>query len=511
MWTKYHNRIAWFLTAVLVVGTAGLTYFNAFPVRTVQASTQNRTPTSDENNTGSFTTSPLWSKMNDASDATLIVGVNNTGGHASFGFTAFSVPAGAIISKLSIHYRCRSTTTSTAQICASNIKVGGTYYGSGDTAGGDAGSGAPSSAGAISDRTFDFTTNPKTGLSWTIAEINGTDVTNPLQAFGVGSNDYNPDVNFYDVDATVTYSSPPTVALNTPADAATGQSTTPTLNFTGTDADSDTLEYNVQIGTDNAFTSTSYTVTDTYTGDNGTSRSFGDTTFIGAGQTIVPGSSYSLGKIEFNLSKHGSPVDNLYVEVADALNGTVLGTSSNIAGSSLTTFSTRGYITFTFSTPIALTSGATYWVRLIRTGSLDASNYYDMWGDGTYANGNVILSNAGTWQNAGGDGNFKTYAYNAGSLLLNKFSASDTGFTAGHPFASGAAKDFTVQAGDALTSGLTYYWRVAAIDPSGSNTYGAWSSTRSFTVGAVSTTDTNTHVYINTPSVILNSDKIIFN
>lgn len=42
---------------------------------------------------------------------------------------------------------------------------------------------------------------------------------------------------------------------------------------------------------------------------------------------------------------------------------------------------------------------------------------------------------------------------------------------------------FTVQSGDALSGG-TYYWRARAIDPFGSNTYGAWSATRTFTVTA---------------------------
>jgi hypothetical protein len=52
---------------------------------------------------------------------------------------------------------------------------------------------------------------------------------------------------------TVTKNTPPTTALNTPTDTATGQSLTPTLNFTGTDADGDTIEYEVQIDTVNTF------------------------------------------------------------------------------------------------------------------------------------------------------------------------------------------------------------------------------------------------------------------
>jgi hypothetical protein len=39
----------------------------------------------------------------------------------------------------------------------------------------------------------------------------------------------------------------PTVVLNTPADTATGISTTPTLEFTGTDPGGDDVRYNVQI------------------------------------------------------------------------------------------------------------------------------------------------------------------------------------------------------------------------------------------------------------------------
>ena len=54
---------------------------------------------------------------------------------------------------------------------------------------------------------------------------------------------------------TVTKNTPPTTALNTPTDTATGQSLTPTLNFTGTDPNGDTVEYEVQVDTVNTFDS----------------------------------------------------------------------------------------------------------------------------------------------------------------------------------------------------------------------------------------------------------------
>ena len=50
-----------------------------------------------------------------------------------------------------------------------------------------------------------------------------------------------------------------------------------------------------------------------------------------------------------------------------------------------------------------------------------------------------------------------------------------------HPFDSGDKCDYTVQVADALVTD-TYYWRVSGLDPTGSNTYGAWAATRSFTV-----------------------------
>lgn len=48
------------------------------------------------------------------------------------------------------------------------------------------------------------------------------------------------------------------------------------------------------------------------------------------------------------------------------------------------------------------------------------------------------------------------------------------------PFRQGETIQFSPSS--ALTNGVTYYWRVRAIDPEGSNQWGTWSSTRSFTV-----------------------------
>ena len=73
------------------------------------------------------------------------------------------------------------------------------------------------------------------------------------------------------------------------------------------------------------------------------------------------------------------------------------------------------------------------------------------------------------------------------ATLIDAVSGTDAGFANPDnggdtdPFTSGENIQYTVQAGDTLPDG-TYYWRVRGIDPSGTNTYGAWASTSSFTV-----------------------------
>ncbi len=48
------------------------------------------------------------------------------------------------------------------------------------------------------------------------------------------------------------------------------------------------------------------------------------------------------------------------------------------------------------------------------------------------------------------------------------------------PFNNAQRMRYTIPS--ALTNGVTYYWRVRAIDPNGSNSYGEWSTSQSFTV-----------------------------
>jgi hypothetical protein len=94
------------------------------------------------------------------------------------------------------------------------------------------------------------------------------------------------------------------------------------------------------------------------------------------GQSINPG-TYSIGKIRLFMKKVGSPTDNVQIEIlSGSMTGTVLGTSSAVAGSSLST--TTGWIDFLFSTSVSVTSGTKYYLRITRTGARSTTNYYQI-------------------------------------------------------------------------------------------------------------------------------------
>ena len=71
-----------------------------------------------------------------------------------------------------------------------------------------------------------------------------------------------------------------------------------------------------------------------------------------------------------------------------------------------------------------------------------------------------------------------------GSPALTKTSSNyptDAGW-ASSTFTSNATTTYIIQAGDALTPGTTYWWRVRARDPAGTNTWSSYSEPRSLTV-----------------------------
>jgi len=76
------------------------------------------------------------------------------------------------------------------------------------------------------------------------------------------------------------------------------------------------------------------------------------------------------------------------------------------------------------------------------------------------------------------------------TTLIDALSATDLGFSGTDPYTSAASVSYTVQT--ALTKGgIDYYWRVRAKDPSGSNSWGAWSEIRKMTTEALPPTITS--------------------
>lgn len=278
----------------------------------------------------------------------------------------------------------------------------------------------------------------------------------------------------------------PSVTLNSPADASSDSDTTPTLDFTGTDFETNDIRYNVQIADNSGFldgdTIDSYSESNVDTYWNMSSATVG-----GAGQKIT-GDGRELNTAQFYLDKVGSPTGNMVAKLyADGSlpGGTLHATSDNVAASSV---SAAGLITFTFSTPYTPSAATQYWLT-VEYGSGDASNYIKVGYDNstsTHAGEGAVFF--GSWSALNADVSF--YAKTSDVKVTNSYvSGTDAGFVNPDvggdtdPFNSGENIQFTVQAGDELAIG-TYYWRVRGIDPSGSNTYGEWSSTRSFTITA---------------------------
>lgn len=285
----------------------------------------------------------------------------------------------------------------------------------------------------------------------------------------------------------------PTIALNTP-DATETTDTTPVIEFTGTDAESNDIRYNIQIDTSSSFSS------------GGTIDSFSEANLdndfsLGAGknnkelsQAITIGTSYNLASAKFYLKKFGSPTGNIVAKLY-AVTGTV-GTNAVPTGSALvtsdpidiSTLSTSYALsTFTFS-GYDLTSGD-YAITIEYNGG-DATNYLlvgtKSFGTGSEHAGNMGARNTSTsnWSNVSGA---DLIFYVTASASTDKVSGTDEGFANTvnggdtDPFTSGQKISYTPESALATT---TYYYRVRGIDPSGSNTYGAWSETRSIIISA---------------------------
>jgi hypothetical protein len=340
----------------------------------------------------------------------------------------------------------------------------------------------------------------------------------------------------------------PTTALNSPADSATGVSTTPVLDFTGTDADGNDVRYNVQVAT-SAFVDLTCESLDTNV-SNGTLSDFSTASIspasnkpvlfwfmvknssstdptdpssvVGNGLTWVQvdkivykttgtsrrtlfvyrsmGASPSSGAITVTFGETESGViwgvdqftgadtsgtngsgaivqsltDSDESTTADAME-IALSAFGNPANRAWGVFGDSDQRTFTAGSGFSLVSNTVDATVFSRVASEFSSS----------ADPTVDISLSGVTDNLGG---IAIEIKAATQILIDAVSGTDAGFANPDnggdtdPFNSGENIQYTVQS--ALANSTVYYWRVRGIDPSGSNSYGAWSTARSFTVTA---------------------------
>src|SRR3990172_2272478 len=131
-------------------------------------------------------------------------------------------------------------------------------------------------------------------------------------------------------------------------------------------------------------------------------------------QQFTPSVSASLNQWIFQLKKNLSPTGNLTIEIytdngSDSPNTQTGTTSGTIAESSLTTSFVE--YTFTWSTPVPLTSGTKYWAVIKTSRVIDADNY-TMIGNNTgagYTGGVAKYWTGAAWSSVLGDFYFKEY------------------------------------------------------------------------------------------------------
>lgn len=325
----------------------------------------------------------------------------------------------------------------------------------------------------------------------------------------------------------------PTISPNT-ADAVVMSTTLPTVEFTGTDTESDDLRYQVQI-TDNP---------DAWAGG----VEMEDNLSTGSGASLHPnpissrttwegnpqiddrfGQSFTgnggiLDKISIYMRRDEADTDGTFYVRVYAHQGTFGSTTANVGGHPAGTsydrpattaledalLPTRGWLAKSDGLALDGTmSLSSAWYDLNFTGAnrirlYDGVKYFLVidWVPNNSTNTNTVDlvgdSGLGHSGNAWVDGASANYGLASGwdllfrvyesYVLLDKTSGTDSGFantvSGGDtdPFTSGQKISYTVQSADRLSSGATYYWRARVKDPSGTDIWSSWTSTRSFTV-----------------------------
>jgi hypothetical protein len=143
-----------------------------------------------------------------------------TAGRLVMGHAAFAIAGGSVINSVSVRYYDYKTTTATAAARA-GLRVGGTDYYAATH---------PPTATTYVLRTDTWALNPRTGVAWTVDDVNGVG-GNALAGFSVGATDANPAIRFASAELVVDWqaSTTTTTTTTTTTSAASTSTTSTTL------------------------------------------------------------------------------------------------------------------------------------------------------------------------------------------------------------------------------------------------------------------------------------------
>jgi hypothetical protein len=159
--------------------------------------TLTRNPTSDVTSSGTWsgTAGSRYTLVDDypSTDTADQLTHGTAAGAILFGYDAISIPADNTISAVRVYYYNRDVSNGGNNIGA-RLSVGGVNY--------NAATHNPSTT--VTLNTDVFTTNPRTGVAWTVDDVNGVG-SNALTAFGFQSTDANPVIWIQSAQLEITY------------------------------------------------------------------------------------------------------------------------------------------------------------------------------------------------------------------------------------------------------------------------------------------------------------------
>ncbi|NTW61553.1 polysaccharide deacetylase family protein [Candidatus Saccharibacteria bacterium] len=290
-------------------------------------------------------------------------------------------------------------------------------------------------------------------------------------------------------DISLSSTSLPVVVLDSPTDGDYVSGSSVGLSFTGTDSESDDLEYQIQLDIDNDFSSwldvnliENFSFESDPVGYDPPSSYGRLNNVAGCTREVVSDYVYLGGK-------------SLKISAASAVDEGIYQSEGSRSGGAMVivpgaTYRFSGYL------KTALTTGQAHfhlktWDDSYSNGyEFDTTLYYGT-NDWTYceyifkAATNQTIAEVvccfGSWGDAAAGSAWFDNLNLERIATINAYSASDSGFSLGHPFASGDPVTYSLTS---IISAGTYYWRVRAIDPLGENAWGNWANPISFIVNS---------------------------